>query len=110
MLPIVRGWARTRGFAPSKFLIPLSFSTMSGGLLSVIGTSTNLVVQVTPTKRLRLTLKPIQAHSRRTQQGLLKDDGKEEFGFFDPGMVALPVGILAIIYLTTIGQKLLPDN
>lgn len=45
-LPIVRGWARSRDFAPSKFLIPLSFVTVAGGLLSIIGTSTNLVVQV----------------------------------------------------------------
>jgi len=86
-LPIVRGWARSRDFAPSKFLIPLSYVTVGGGLLSVIGTSTNLVVQ-----------------------GLLKDDDKEEFGFFDPGAVALPIGVVAIIYLVTVGQRLLPDN
>lgn len=86
-LPIIRNWCRTRDFAPSKFLIPLSYATVAGGLLSVIGTSTNLVVQ-----------------------GLLKDDDKEEFGFFDPGVIALPVGFIGIIYLTTLGQKLLPEN
>lgn len=86
-LPIVRGWARSRDFAPSKFLIPLSYVTVAGGLLSVIGTSTNLVVQ-----------------------GLLKEDDKEEFGFFDPGIIAAPVGVIAIIYLATVGQRLLPEN
>lgn len=45
LIPITRDWARARGFPPSIFLIPLSFSCILGGLLTIIGTSTNLVVQ-----------------------------------------------------------------
>lgn len=45
LIPITRDWARARGFSPSIFLIPLSYSCIMGGLLTVIGTSTNLVVQ-----------------------------------------------------------------
>lgn len=47
---------------------------------------------------------------RSEWQGLLKDDDKEEFGFFDPGIIAAPVGVLAIIYLVTVGQRILPEN
>lgn len=37
LIPIVRDWARTRGFAPSQFLIPMSFSCIFGGVLTIVG-------------------------------------------------------------------------
>ena len=40
--PIVREWARARGYAPSLFLIPLCYAVTLGGLCTSIGTSTNL--------------------------------------------------------------------
>lgn len=69
LIPITRDWARARGFSPSIFLIPLSYSCIMGGLLTVIGTSTNLVVQ-----------------------GLVEEEAKtdstvESIGFFEPAYV-----------------------
>ena len=43
-MPIVRDWARTNQRAPSTFLIPLSYAAIMGGMLTTIGTSTNLLV------------------------------------------------------------------
>ncbi len=63
LIPVTRDWARTRGFAPSQFLIPLSFSCILGGTATMIGTSTNLVVQ-----------------------GMI--DEKYQFSFFDPVKVS----------------------
>src|SRR5690606_14098782 len=40
----VSAWAERRDIAPSKFLMPISFAAIMGGLLTVIGTSTTLVV------------------------------------------------------------------
>lgn len=88
LMPILRDWARSRNFAPSKFLIPLSYSTIGGGLMTIIGTSTNLVVI-----------------------GMMANSGEEEsFGFFDPAKVGGPVSLLALVYLLTLGRRLLPDN
>jgi len=90
LMPILRDWARGRNFAPSKFLIPLSFSTIGGGLMTIIGTSTNLVII-----------------------GMMEKSGegeKESFGFFDPAKVGGPVSLLALLYLLTLGRHLLPDN
>lgn len=87
LLPIVRDWARRRNFAASKFLIPLSYSTIMGGLLTTIGTSTNLLVQ-----------------------DLMSQNGLQPFGFFDPAKVSLPVGIVALTYLLFIAYRCLPDN
>ncbi|WP_298448437.1 SLC13 family permease [uncultured Marinobacter sp.] len=44
MIPAVHAWSRKIGIAPSKLMIPLSYSAILGGTLTMIGTSTNLVV------------------------------------------------------------------
>eukprot|EP00960_Hanusia_phi_P037983 753231-Hanusia_phi.AAC.1 len=85
LTPITRDWARTRGFPPSLFLIPLSFSTILGGLLTMIGTSTNLVISA-----------------------LAENFGLEKPGFFEIGYIGLPTGILGVIYLILLGPLLLP--
>lgn len=43
LLPVLEGWCRRRGVSPSKVLIPLSIATITGGTLTLIGTSTNLL-------------------------------------------------------------------
>ena len=43
MIPAVHAWSRKIGIAPSKLMIPLSYSAILGGTLTLIGTSTNLV-------------------------------------------------------------------
>ena len=44
MIPYVKDWADTNNHPSSKFLIPLSFATITGGMVTVIGTSTNLIL------------------------------------------------------------------
>lgn len=90
LIPITRDWARARGFSPSIFLIPLSYSCIMGGLLTVIGTSTNLVVQ-----------------------GLIVEESKtnssvEAVGFFEPGYIGVPLGIVGMIYLVIFAPRVLP--
>ena len=43
-MPVVHDWSRRAGIAPSKLFIPLSYAAILGGLCTLIGTSTNLVV------------------------------------------------------------------
>ena len=43
-IPVVNDWCRKLRFSPSKLMIPLSYAAIFGGLCSLIGTSTNLVV------------------------------------------------------------------
>ncbi len=85
--PMIKKWCEERGIAPSKFLIPLSYVTILGGTITVIGTSTNLVVH-----------------------GMLLDYGLEGFTLFQLAVVGVPVLIIGFIYLFTIGFKLLPHN
>ncbi len=44
LLPVVENWCHRRGLSPSRVLLPLSFSTVLGGTLTLLGSSVNLLV------------------------------------------------------------------
>ncbi|OIJ19433.1 SLC13 family permease [Anaerobacillus alkalidiazotrophicus] len=85
--PVVRKWCIEKNIPPSKFLIPLSYATIFGGTLTLIGTSTNLVIH-----------------------GFMLEQGLDGFSMFQLAIVALPAGFIGIIYMTIIGYKLLPER
>lgn len=89
MIPIVRDWARSRGFAPSVFLLAIDFSVIQGGLLTMIGTSTNLQVN-----------------------DFLEQKKLPTFMFLEPGYVGLPVGAIALIVMLVMSEFrcLIPNN
>ncbi|GAB3068932.1 SLC13 family permease [Salinicoccus sesuvii] len=87
LTPIIKRWCQKNGIAPSKFLIPLSYVTILGGTMTLIGTSTNLVVH-----------------------GLLIQSGREGFGFFQLAIVGVPIALLGMAYIFTLGYRLLPDT
>ncbi|MBB3168354.1 SLC13 family permease [Simiduia aestuariiviva] len=86
-IPTVQQWAKKLGFSNSRFLMPLSFITILGGMLTLIGTSTNLIVS-----------------------GL----GESEYGikidFFAPALVIAPLLPIAAFYLVFFSKKLLPTS
>ena len=85
--PAVLSWARRTGRSPSKLLMPVSFASILGGLLTLIGTSTNLVVS-----------------------GLLEASGAEALGLFEIGRVGLPVAVAGLALLVLVGPVVLPDR
>lgn len=87
LIPIIKRWAKKNDLPVSKFLIPLSYAAILGGICTLIGTSTNLVVH-----------------------GLLLDQGLEGFSFFELGKVGLPIVIISTLYFALIGHRLLPDR
>ena len=85
MIPAVQDWAKRLRLAPSRLMIPLSYAAILGGMCSLIGTSTNLVVA-----------------------GLvISQTDMAPLGVFDITRVGLPVSIVGVIYLLTLGPKLL---
>ena len=87
LVPVLITWCRKRRISPSRLLMPLSFLSILGGTCSLIGTSTNLVVQ-----------------------GLLIKNHLRPMGFFELGSVGFPCALLGAAYLLTVGRKLLPDR
>ena len=83
---LVRSCQR-RGVSASRYLMPLSFASLLGGTITLIGTSTNLVVS-----------------------DLLKQAGEEPLGMFEITAVGLPVAIAGIVVLVTVGSRLLPER
>lgn len=85
--PILKKWCEERGIAPSKFLIPLSYITILSGTITLMGTSTNLVVH-----------------------GMLNNYHLKGFSLFQLAVVGIPITIIGLIYLFTLGFKLLPAH
>ncbi|MDO3380650.1 SLC13 family permease [Gilvimarinus algae] len=88
MIPAVRSWAKRIDVAPSKLMIPLSYAAILGGTLTLIGTSTNLVVN-------------------GQYQELTGNTG---FSLFSITVVGLPVVVVGMLFMYFVFPKSLPDR
>lgn len=87
LAPQVSDWADRQGISPSRYLMPLSFAAILGGVITVIGTSTNIVVS-----------------------GLLEASGQEPLGLFEISKVGLPVAVLGVGLLLFLAPVVLPER
>ena len=87
LMPVVLGFARSKEIPASKLLIPLSYSSILGGCCTLIGTSTNLLVN-----------------------GTLRDMGLEPMSMFALAPLGVPLAIAGIAYMVIFGPKLLPSR
>ncbi|MEM0983844.1 MAG: SLC13 family permease [Planctomycetota bacterium] len=93
-LPVLTGVAKRGGFSASKLYMPLSFASILGGVCTLIGTSTNVVVaQLVAAERLT------------DEQG-----EPIRFGMFTLAAVGLPIAFAGLAYMLLFGRKLLPGK
>ncbi len=85
--PVVRDVANSMGLSPKRFLIPLSYVTILGGACTLIGTSTNLLVN-----------------------DMARNAGQPGFGMFEATPVALVVALVGGTYLFLFGGRLLTQE
>lgn len=85
--PIIKRWAEKVGISPKKLLIPLSYATILGGMCTLIGTSTNLVVH-----------------------GMMIESGYQGFSMFELGRIGIVITVVGIVYLIIFGERLLPKE
>jgi di/tricarboxylate transporter len=87
LVPQIQGWCERNDIPVSRYLIPLSFASILGGMVTLIGTSTNIVVS-----------------------GLLESTGRPGLGMFEMTPVGLPVALLALLAMVLLAPVLLPDR
>ncbi len=87
LIPIVSDWCRKNRISPSRLMIPISYLAILGGTCTLIGTSTNLVVN-----------------------GMMTQSGMKSMSLFELGYLGLPYALVGSAYLLLIGRKLLPNR
>ena len=87
LVPQVSHWAERRGHSPSRYMMPLSFAAILGGMLTAIGTSTNLVIS-----------------------GLLESHGHPPLGMFEISKVGLPVVVVGLFVIVVLTPVVIPER
>lgn len=86
-LPIVEEWAKKQGISVSKLLIPLSYASILGGMITVLGTSTSILAS-----------------------GLSKQLGYGEFSVFEFTPLGIITFSIGLTYLTLTAPRFLPER
>lgn len=87
-IPVVAEWCRRIRIQPSRLMIPLSYASIFGGVCTLIGTSTNLVVN-----------------------GMYQDRFKTAgLGMFEIGLLGIPCALVGMAYIVLFGSRLLPER
>src|SRR5690606_6183344 len=87
MIPIVIQVGHKAGIAPSRLLMPLSYMTVMAGMITLLGTSTNLLVD-----------------------GIVQERGLPAFGILEIAPVGLAITAVGGLFLALVGPRLIPER
>ncbi|MFM8937167.1 MAG: SLC13 family permease [Vulcanococcus sp.] len=87
LLPVIEGWCQRRGISPSKVLLPLSFATVLGGTMTLLGSSVNLLASEVSSKL-----------------------GYGAFGLFGFTPIGIGVWLVGGVVMVLLADRFLPDR
>jgi di/tricarboxylate transporter len=96
LIPMLNQWSAKHRVSPSRLLIPVSFMSILGGMTTLIGTSTNLVIH------------GMMADAAASRPDLAQS--LRPMGLFEIGAVGIPCAILGVVYLIFFSRRLLPER
>jgi di/tricarboxylate transporter len=99
LIPVVNDWAKKYRIAPSKLMIPLSYAAILGGTCTLIGTSTNLVVN-------GMLIRAYETQQAAGQVSSLP----RGLGMFDIAWVGVPCALAGIVFIVAVSRYLLPNR
>ena len=105
--PMIKNWARKMKLPPTKFLIPLSYATVIGGICTLIGTTTNLVLHGMLIQEHK---DEVAAAAKGGGEGLLMRYGIDGMSMFELTKVGIFIALAGLVYLIFFSRYLLPDN
>ncbi len=95
-IPVITDWCKKHRVESSRLLMPLSYLSILGGTCTLIGTSTNLVVN------------GLMQEASRADPSLSQN--LAPMRFFELGYVGVPCAIIGVTYLLLVGRNLLPSR
>ena len=107
--PMIKNWARKMKLTSAKFLIPLSYATVLGGICTLIGTTTNLVLHGMLLQEYQEEVTAYE-NSAGTVKGILLRTGVDGMHMFELTKVGVLIALAGLIYLIFFSQYLLPSD
>jgi len=87
LIPTIHSWTKKNEYVLSKFLIPISYAAILGGMCTLIGTSTNLVVH-----------------------GLMLENGFSGMSLFEISRIGVPVAVMGLFIVAFLSHRFLPER
>ena len=107
--PMIKNWALKMKLPPTKFLIPLSYATVIGGICTLIGTTTNLVLHGMLLQEHKEEAKAFE-ESAGAVKGILLQNNVDGMHMFELTKVGVFIALAGLIYLIFFSKYLLPDE
>ncbi len=106
--PMIKNWARKMKLPPTKFLIPLSYATVIGGICTLIGTTTNLVLHGMLLQEAKDEAAVVESGGA---EGILMRFGiTDGISMFELSKVGIVIALVGLIYLIFFSRYLLPNE
>ena len=126
VMPVVLDWCRKRGISPSRLLMPVSYLAILGGVCTLIGTSTTLVLndmlkveyqsRMAEVEKLEKEKSGQDNHVKDTSHEQMLSESRQHaeqvrpLGLFEIGKAGLPCALVGTLVLIIWGRRLLPNR